>query len=792
MGRKVYNSNYLGIVINNNDPQQRGRVQIFIPHVMPALYKGWNEDGKDIQISCVGDNVANGLTSDIVDRLVKILPWAESASPIMTMSSPGQVRQGSGVVSDIAAGAVGVIAGAVAGPAAGAAASAATKRLFDQSPTAHVKDNTTVGGGVGQLLAKAGAANGVNYSKTNPGYMCARGVSGITRAAGLVSQGDGVSAGFVYAGDLSVGGSLYGQTTGAHGTNPYTTGIGAQNYQPGRAVANPAANPQFGDTVYGSSASGGAGHAQMYLGLDQSGKQIWVSDFTQSGFSPNFQNYAVYSLTPEGRQKLMAAVGADPGATDATSTTTSPSAASFGKTAMSGEKAAASPLNDAAGPPPDPNGNSQNAADPNAAVQVTGGMSSALKDVAARALAGGNVTRAVGDNVSMDLNGSPNSVALEGGPLTHSVTKGGVTIAAGTKVGDTATSFKFSDGSYANGATDMFIAVPAAYVGKPFAVQNNKTGATTIAYGMDAGGVLNRGYTETSAATQVAIGLPSYAIGRNGVAITQGNPDISVAPITDGSLPTLISRDEYNKLIGNPLTADQQAALEAQQYGNATPEQIALLKTQAAGSASGATHTVNSPDRNGVTVTKDVNDMAKGMFAYPAAGAMVWVFFREGNPLYPVYFAASYSQAEWKSVYRGSSPSEGGYNPVAEDGKPSSIGSTCNFGTGGFSSLMNHSDSDPNQNQSSFMVFGEDGSNMFMGKGYHQLFSKFDRRDQVEGDRHDTTLGFKETWVQGDHNKVVMGDQFIKIGNCSQEAVDAVQKIQQYIKEIQEPLTKSN
>ena len=90
------------------------------------------------------------------------------------------------------------------------------------------------------------------------------------------------------------------------------------------------------------------------------------------------------------------------------------------------------------------------------------------------------------------------------------------------------------------------------------------------------------------------------------------------------------------------------------------------------------------------------------------------------------------------------------------------------------------------------MLFGEDGSNLFMGKGLNQFYSKFDRRDQVEGDRWESTLGFKEQWTQGDSNSVVMGDVYVKIGNVSQPAVDAVQRIQQIITEIQKPLSESS
>jgi len=44
---KQYFGNYLGLCVGNNDPEKRGRVQIFIPHIMPALFKDWNEAQED-------------------------------------------------------------------------------------------------------------------------------------------------------------------------------------------------------------------------------------------------------------------------------------------------------------------------------------------------------------------------------------------------------------------------------------------------------------------------------------------------------------------------------------------------------------------------------------------------------------------------------------------------------------------------------------------------------------------------------------------------------------------------
>jgi hypothetical protein len=45
------------------------------------------------------------------------------------------------------------------------------------------------------------------------------------------------------------------------------------------------------------------------------------------------------------------------------------------------------------------------------------------------------------------------------------------------------------------------------------------------------------------------------------------------------------------------------------------------------------------------------SNMAKGAFCIPSVGSHVWVFFREGNPLFPVYFATSFGSEDWKGIY---------------------------------------------------------------------------------------------------------------------------------------------
>lgn len=143
---KTYYGNYLGIVINNNDPEYRGRVQVFVPHIMPTLYEDWNKKGENITITCVGDNAPQGLTSDIIEKLKKILPWSEAASPIVGQSSPGSVSSAlagaikaiggatAGAISNVGQAAAGAISGSSGAASDGAASSGAGLHL-DQSPT---------------------------------------------------------------------------------------------------------------------------------------------------------------------------------------------------------------------------------------------------------------------------------------------------------------------------------------------------------------------------------------------------------------------------------------------------------------------------------------------------------------------------------------------------------------------------------------------------------------------------------------------------------------------------------
>ena len=77
-----YYHKYKGIVVQNSDPSQYGRVKVFVPEINMNLYKDWNSDKtNDEKFTELGGNL-NSLPVDILRRLCDALPWALVLQPI--------------------------------------------------------------------------------------------------------------------------------------------------------------------------------------------------------------------------------------------------------------------------------------------------------------------------------------------------------------------------------------------------------------------------------------------------------------------------------------------------------------------------------------------------------------------------------------------------------------------------------------------------------------------------------------------------------------------------------------
>jgi hypothetical protein len=96
-----YTSLYLGVVVQNNDPEYRGRVKVWVPHVNASIYNKWLALKKDRNFKFPGDNIDSDL-SLIINDLKDTLPWAELISPIIGENAKGyyNARYDTATVSD--------------------------------------------------------------------------------------------------------------------------------------------------------------------------------------------------------------------------------------------------------------------------------------------------------------------------------------------------------------------------------------------------------------------------------------------------------------------------------------------------------------------------------------------------------------------------------------------------------------------------------------------------------------------------------------------------------------------
>ena len=92
---------YLGIVIQNNDPEKRGRVKVWIPHISATLYQDWNQTFKDLEDKhfFFPDLETNPDLIKVMSYLKQTLPWAEVAMPMFGGAASGRfnayLQQGS-------------------------------------------------------------------------------------------------------------------------------------------------------------------------------------------------------------------------------------------------------------------------------------------------------------------------------------------------------------------------------------------------------------------------------------------------------------------------------------------------------------------------------------------------------------------------------------------------------------------------------------------------------------------------------------------------------------------------
>jgi len=708
---KEYYGNYLGLCINNDDPEKRGRVQVFIPHIMPALYQDWNEAGEDIKLLCVGDNLPDSLPSHIVERLIKILPWSEAASPILGTSSPG----------NLITNAIDAFGNAVG-------------NFFNQSPTATPNKEGNLGN----------ALEPINFGRFS---------SALQKGGNPVIYPFWDSLKSKYSSIKDYG--IWGDASHQQRKSDHNTGdaidVGINNVNEGTNV--------FNDII----ASGSSGQFAGSVKYAIFNGQIWSPE---KGLRPytgtNPHNGHVHVSFNRGTSTARSSLFDNDKNNPYETTSTSGQAASLLPHQSS------NPLGQ---------GNLFGSiANPLASQPVsTSGQASIAQGIAPNLEGTSGSIRGLNQNMSSVFRDQYSRVYLA---------LGNSKFANGTPPPSDGSMYGINTGSreeWANFFTRL-ASVESSFNSNRASDINGGSSGPITSFGLYQLGAVrfnsNENWRNTNDNTNAFVRYAENLY----FGTTYGNRNVIAAP---GSTP----EGYYGLAAGYGPLRRTLTGSQNENESQLLAQNIASSERQIGGYTGSM---VNQTDRNGATPVLNLNNMAKGVFTYPAAGAVLWVFFREGNPLFPVYFAANYGQREWESAFRLGSDAPK-YKPAPTPSNPVvSTGGVMNLGGVGAITWDDTTDPTNNKNnQKSLMIGGHDGSNMFFNDGFHQLFSKFDRRDQVEGDRFNTTLGTKEEWVQSDSNSVIMGDQYIKVGNVSPDVVQATRRIQEIMKTIAAPLTRS-
>ena len=775
---KSYYGNYLGMVINNNDPEFRGRIQVFVPHIMPTIYEGWNKEGENITINCVGDNMSQGLSSKIIAKLRKILPWADAASPIV-----GQGISGGMVTADENA------SGSTSIDSNG---NIIQNLNLDQTPTAAPAGSSSPGeaciipaeAGVNIRDLKPGFVqrlNGLYQEASTLGYkiVCSSGYRSTEKQSalyqGMLTRTGGKSDGSVarpgssthelgIAVDLKVTGNgvsitqikVAAERTGVNKDTPQWRDLLAKYglHQPLHPILVP--QPSAPESWHvepietpkafkGDRVTVPKSVAQKLSSTSKS-----IGETTSSSQFPAISNPLEHkdAVNPDGAQPIAPK-------TNQTTITSGPNTGSTASgTAVDSQLAKdrtdyfRAELNDP-----------QLLDRLEYLMKREGGQSGnlILETACNRAMFGNKTLKqVVFKKAYYHSSKDPNATnTIPHTSYTTNMIK--TVIYGGSNVTDLATDQAYNDENL-------------------FAKRFIDAGVQGSWFNLLTGKKITDSARVTKLSTTPGTGNEEFIYQKSGSG-PNGSSDEGRRAKAYGLKYNVKPTDPSTFMSGVPLPENLAKArssdLTKEQVG--TTEPIAVVK---------------NTDQHGPTIVKNTNDLAKGLFAFPGVGAMVWIFFREGNPLFPVYFAASYSSGEWKSAYNTSGIDAEGGN-VGTVGTQASNSMRLNPNAGGgleFTHIKDASDPSGAHDKAVAMIYGDDGSNMVFSKGYHQIYSRHDRRDQIDGHSYSIVNGAEERWIDDDSNVNIRGNVHINIGKIDAESMDAMKELSDFSKQMNEIL----
>lgn len=677
---KTYFGNHLGICINNVDPENRGRVQIFVPHIMPALYEGWNELGEDIKLECVGNNLPNGLSSKVIEKLTQILPWAEAAMPVIGNSVAGTYNPETGNFNQTNT--PEALAGATV-PGSTTPTGGSTFDLNSLPPSLQP---------YGQTFLEAGQQTGVD--------------PGLLAAISMHETANGKSSAFRNKNNAM-------GISNASGPIAFNS-VEESIFQQARTLARPT-GPYAGKKTI---AEIGAVYAPIGAGNDPTSlNQYWTKGVTK-----------FYQQLTKNQQ------------IDINNPATGPDAS------------AAQPSNNPFYTSQEPyHLQKQPTQEAITATTVNTPTPASIDGLGTRA-------RNASFNSSTFGNGNVNYCGKIARGVDYNIFKDSYFTKSFSEVTGSASANKSINYWTNSGYYQVAETVPSQL---PF--------GTKIIYEKGLG---TQGKIHGHVATIGDGKILGSGIGEN-FKRYEAQPGQKITVL----LPTNKASDRFDELYKTDLPSynfsdiENSGKLNQQTVEDGTPDQTSSL--------------VKNPTETQATAL-DTTGMAQGMFGIPGPGAMLWVFFREGDPLFPVYFAASYGATEWQSAYKASSPPA--YGP--QENSSTAISNQTVFRPNNAGAITFTGAVDAEKDARAVRMAHANGGYVELHPYGSVHYSPNEHLEQVAGTNYSYCLN-REEWTQGDSNKVVIGNQWVVVGNPSQANIETIEKLTEKVKQINAEMMKN-
>jgi hypothetical protein len=744
---KAYYGNYLGICISNTDPEYRGRVKVFVPHIMPALYEHWNQEGKDIQITAIGKNLQSALDPAVVDTLAKILPWCEASTPVLGTATTGHYNADTGTW---------IHAANNYNDKAVSPISCITRSL---DPTKSYVDDATNNAASQQFIQ---ALNQFD-KKNNRGN-----VSGTYCAANCIEATKSVfGVGVTPANAADLGSSLnaakytpvaYDPTVSYPAGSIKISGF-TKDHQFGHAEVAVAGRNSQTATNWLWSKDGGSGKAP-WNAVDAN-LTVWIPPTSlYQNVNPSAQINSDAVTTGQGAQNCDQPATADTIALNnhdqsAVRDVKTPFASPAGM-------GISNPSSEADGGTPNP----------------TGAVTSV-----------DNIPGVKPSTLSI----SKSDVTNIGDPQQRNIS------IYGSVFTDLTSYFDTKPGQRPTEATNYWTNTLGA---EKFAqLENNHQQSHPKSYGSLTLENTWKGAFVGNLIPGFDVGVPkdnSYGLAPGSIFYAEANgkplgPNGGYFRVADTGSSDLQAHDAIDYYTGNDTALKDYFKQLSNQRVNIQPVDIKgdsanKLNQFVAQNGSSAAINPSQPSINLINRTTglgpapiDTSLMPCGMFAVPNVGSLLWIFFQEGNPLFPVYFGASFSRSEWQSVYKASSPPA--HLPDIEDGSKQYAQQSIMRMNGAGAIISTDTIGDATGDLRSLNIISHTGAHFTLGAQGTIAYDPNAYYKQTDGHSHDAAFGDRETYTEGDSNTVTHGDYIIKIGNISQEAFDAVAEHQAIIEE---------